>query len=115
MADTLKSTASARVTTSATAFLTRGASNDLVAKKIRLHNTSTSAVTVNVWVAPNNGGAVRTPADDDVYQLAKISVAPDDTVYVPLDDKLTAENDTIQLLASTTNVVNAVVTYIEES
>lgn len=110
-----KSTVSARVTDSATAFLTRGASNDLIAKLVRLHNTDESAITVNVWVAANDGGSARSVADDDAYQAAKVSVDPDDTVYVALDDKLTAENDTVQLMAGTTNKVNAVVTYIEES
>ncbi len=113
--DTYKSTQSARITDSATAFLTRGASNDLVVKYVRLSNTSDSAVTVQIWVAPNDTGSVRTVGDDDEYQMGELSVPANDTVYVPLDDKLTAENDTIQAKAATTNVVNIVVTYIEEN
>ena len=113
--DTYKSTVQARITDSASAFLTRGASNDLIAKLARLHNTSASAVTVRLWVAENDGGSVRTVATDDQYQIAELSVPAGDTVYVPLDDKLTAQNDTIQALASTTNVVNIVVSYIEVS
>lgn len=115
MPDTYKSTTSARVSDSAAALLTRGSSNDLVVKQIRLHNTSSSAVTVTIWVAPNESGAARTVTAGDQYQAAKISIEADDTAYIPLDDKLTSENDTVQLMAGTTDVVNAVVTYIEES
>lgn len=114
MADAFESTDMARVTTSATAFLTRGASNDLVVKEIRLSNTSASDVVVRIWIAPNDSGAVRTVADDDQYEV-KVTVPADDTVYVPFNDKLDAQNDTVQMKAATTGVVNAAVAYIEET
>lgn len=109
MADNFKSTFGARIADSATAVLTAG-SNKLDLKQVRLTNTTASAVTVQLWVAPSG----TTVADGDQYEI-KLSVPLNDTVYVPLNDQLVSSGDFIAAKADTADAVNIVVSYIEEA
>ena len=109
MADLFKSTFGTRVTDTATAILTAG-SNKLDLKQVRLTNTSANDVNIQIWVAPSG----TTVADGDQYEI-KFTIPLNDTVYIPLNDQLASSGDFIALKASTTNVVNAIISYIEEA
>ena len=109
MADLFKSTFGTRVTDTATSVLTAG-SNKLDLKQVRLTNTSAGDVDIQIWVAPSG----TTVADGDQYET-KLTVPLNDTVYIPLNDQLASSGDFIALKASTTNVVNAIISYIEEA
>ena len=114
MTDTLKSTDAGFIGTSVSTILTRGASNDLVVKQIRLTNQDTSNIVTRVWIAPNDGGAVRTVADDDQYEVS-LSVPLGDSVWFPVNQRLESQNDTVQVKAATASKVSVVVSYIEET
>ena len=109
MADLFKSTFGTRVTDTATSLLTAG-SNKLDLKQLRLTNTSSSDIEIQIWVAPSG----TTVADGDQYET-KLSIPSNDTVYIPLNDQLASSGDFISLKASTTNVINAIISYIEEA
>ena len=108
MADTFKSTFGTRIADTNTTILTAG-SSPLVLKQLRLTNTSTGNVNGYVWIAPNG----TTVADDDQYCFY-VSMGDRDTIYIPLNDKLETSGDFISAKMNTTNVVNAVLSYIEE-
>jgi hypothetical protein len=95
------------ITNSATAFITNATGHTTKVENIHLHNTDASARTVTIWRAPNNGGSVRTVAANDAYQREVIVVNAADSVQLAgLGWILTANNDTIQALADTTNKVS---------
>ena len=109
MADLFKSTFGTRVTDNAVSLLTAG-SNKLDLKQVRLTNTDSNSITVQIWIAPSG----TTVTDNDQYEL-EVIVPANDTIYVPLNDQLASNGDFISAKAGTTNVVNAVVSYIEEA
>ena len=108
--DTFKSTFGVRVADTATTLLTSAGSPIPVLKQLRLTNTAATDVSGYIWVAPNG----TTLADDDQYCIP-VTVKARDTAYIPLNDKLETSGDFIAAKMGTTNVVNAVLSYVEES
>jgi hypothetical protein len=101
--------------TSASAVFTAASGYRYRVKELEFHNIDASAVQLQVWLAPNDSGSVRTVADNDRYQKIKINVPAGETVYFAIGWTLDNENDTIQMKAASASKISAVVHYIEEA
>lgn len=95
------------VTNAAAAVITNPAATRTYVQQIILHNTHTAAIEVQIWIVPDAGGAVGVAADQN--KKYHLSIAADDTVTFDFGKPgivLTDTNDTIQMQAGTTNLVN---------
>lgn len=89
-------------------LVTNATTLDTFVGNIILRNEHTSAVTVNICIVLDTGGAVATADDDDV--ALTISVDAADFVTLGPDDlriMLRDTNDTIQVYASVASKINA--------
>jgi len=101
--------------TSIGAVLTNPASTKSKVKSIDFYNKNSAPVTVTIWLAPNDGGSVRTISADDRYQRAVIVVLAGNSVGIEADWILSAENDCIKMKADVASKVSGVINYIEEA
>jgi hypothetical protein len=101
------------LTTSATAILTIADNKKTRIKSIDLFNQDSSPITVNIWLAPNDGGSARTVSGSDRYKRVTVIVMGLSCLGLEVDWILDATNDTIQASASTASKVSAVINYIE--
>lgn len=93
----------------ATTYYTHDTGTGLVksyVKLIILHNTSGSDVLVNLWIVPDNGGAVGTAADAN--QIYEQLVPANRTVDINFEQPgilMIDDNETVQGMAGTASVV----------
>ncbi len=87
------------ITNSATILYTAPAVGGAIVNSIVLHNTHSSAVTVELWITPD------ATATADRYKFLKISLAADATELVPFSPIMDASDD-LHAQASVTNKVS---------
>lgn len=91
------------------AIYTNPSGDKTLIASVMVHNTNSTAETVDIWWVPDNAGAVGTAAD--AKRIARMVLPAGDTQFFDLAYPIILKdtNDTIQASSTTINKSNAVV------
>lgn len=98
------------ISDSAAAVCTNPSGTVSYIRQVFLHNTHTAAITVNLYVVPDNAGSVGTAADAN--QIYEQSIASNETQIIDFGVPgitLRDENETLQAVAGTASKVTIIV------
>jgi len=100
----------AQIASSAGALYTNPSSTKTFIRGIMLHNTNTTAETVQLYWVPDSGGSVGTAAAANKF--FKVILAADETLFIELPFAIVLKdtNDTIQGVTTTASKVTFAVT-----
>jgi len=99
----------AYVGSSAGSIYTNPSSTSTLVVGLTLHNTNTTAETVNVYAVPNSSGSLGTAATSN--RVLSVALAPNDTLIFefPYGHMMTGTNDSIQASTTTASKVTVLV------